>query len=615
MISAIGNILQISAAALAIFAILAPNVKVKKFTAYFSSISLILCFALLVTGFVTSDFSILNVFLNSSTVKPLVFKISGTWASHEGSMLLWLSLLCLVEIISLQIIHEKVVIKKQLTLISIIKLLFILFIYFTSNPFVKITTVTQQGLGLNPTLQDIALAIHPPMLYFGYVCLVIPFVNTVVTCSIDNDFSKLSLLQSSRFFTGLSLIFTTSGIGLGSWWAYRELGWGGYWFFDPVENISLLPWLAAVALYHSLNVAIKHNKLVIWTNFFSIGAFWLVIFGTVLVRSGFLVSVHSFAASGERAIYLFIILTIITIISIVVLVTQYQKREFNTNSSCSLVGIRTGNILWLINIIILLLSIIYPLLYALIGYEYPSLNADFFLISFLPVIIITLFAASIFMVRKNNTSVIILVLAGLITAIICFSIVCNFIAIGAIFVSSYLILQSSYLLIDKNHTDFRKSNNFMAMIISHMGCGLLAFCITLNCLLQDEVEFSGRIGESKNSKQFDVLLKNVKFAEAENYYRQIAEFWILDKNNNTMTVIKPENRYYKVEKILSQESDIYSYLTYDIYGVLNKVEDDVITAKIYYRPMMSFIWLSIMVIISGFMISKLSKIHRVFNNK
>ncbi|MGI4776324.1 MAG: cytochrome c biogenesis protein CcsA [Janthinobacterium lividum] len=610
MINEIGNGLQICAAALAISAIFSSNIRIAKLASYLSSVLIILSFLSLVYGFIVSDFSILNVFLNSSTVKPLIFKISGAWASHEGSMLLWLSLLCLVNIIYLKQIRKEYIIKIQVIFISIIKLLFIIFIYFTSNPFIKVSAIPQEGLGLNPALQDVALFIHPPILYFGYVCLIIPFINAIIGCRNCNNLSKLSLLESSKFFSGLSLIFMTTGIGLGSWWAYRELGWGGYWFFDPVENISLLPWLSAIALHHSLATSIKYDKLIMWTWSFSIITFWLVIFGTFLVRSGLLTSVHSFAASKERAIYLFIILIVITKIGSVTLFFHYQQKKLDANSSYNQTGIKIGNILWSISIIILVLSILYPLIHILFGSESVSLDVNFFLTNFVPVILATIFAAGIFTTRLSNISLIIVILV-LITAIISsYFIRYNYIAAAAVLASLYLIFQTIYIFFANNYLGSENSTNFISMIVSHLGCGLLALCITLNCSTQDEFEFSGLIGENKNFNQFNISLKNIKFAEADNYYRQIAEFWILDKNNNIVTILKPENRYYKIEKSLSQESDIYSYLTHDIYGVLSKIDGEVVSAKIYYRPMMSFIWLSMLIIVGGLLIGQFANSSR-----
>ncbi|MCC8369384.1 MAG: cytochrome c biogenesis protein CcsA, partial [Rickettsia endosymbiont of Oxypoda opaca] len=320
---------------------------------YLSVFSTLLSFTLLVYSFVVSDFSLQTVFLNSSTLKPLLFKIAGSWSSHEGSILLWLCLLQIISCCYVCLINDKQDKQLAILILSILQLLFGSFIYFTSNPFNAFSFAPTQGLGLNPMLQDIALSIHPPILYLGYVSYVVPFtcaciillrsitsfssplsLSSLMSFSSPLSFlrkqesrkkhSKLSLgsrlrrndIKLLKTFANIGILFTTIGIALGSWWAYRELGWGGLWFFDPVENISLFPWLSAIALHHSILVTIKTERMQSWTIILSILTFLLVVFSTFLVRSGFITSIHSFAFSPERGIYLLTIFVIIAFSSI-----------------------------------------------------------------------------------------------------------------------------------------------------------------------------------------------------------------------------------------------------------------------------------------------------------
>ena len=389
MISNIGNYLLISALLTATFNIIIPNLRLSKALYYSSSTLFLADFLLLIYGFVTSDFSIENVFLNSSTIKPLIFKISAAWASHEGSMLFWLCEFCLISLIYVYCTRHDQLFKIQATILSAIQILIGSFIYFTSNPFNALAFRPNQGLGLNPSLQDIALAIHPPVLYLGYVLCAVPFVNSLILLiKGDTSLIELRVLEVSKIFIGAGLCFLTIGIGLGAWWAYRELGWGGYWSFDPVENISLMPWLLAIALYHSLTVSIRINKFTQLTHILSIFTFLLVIWGTFLVRSGLLISIHSFAASSERAIYLACVAAIITISSLVILLSRTKlKSSIKTNQDKEYI-IYLSIKFWLVSVILLVIATIYPIIYSYMHDQSISLSNNFFILSFVPVILI-----------------------------------------------------------------------------------------------------------------------------------------------------------------------------------------------------------------------------------
>ena len=286
MISSLGNYLQISAILFSILTVVSSLYLYRSATFFFylSFLSTLLAFLLLVCGFIISDFSIQNVFFNSSTLKPLGFKIAASWASHEGSILLWLCLLQTIAVIYIALFNSRPIQVYHTIILALIQILFGSFIYFTSNPFDSLSFRPAQGLGLNPMLQDIALIIHPPILYLGYVCYVVPFTSAcVILLTSSLDFVNL---RAIKIFTNLGMLFSTLGIALGSWWAYRELGWGGFWFFDPVENISLLPWLSAIVLHHSILVTIKSGRMTNWSITLSIITFLLVVFSTFWYAQG-----------------------------------------------------------------------------------------------------------------------------------------------------------------------------------------------------------------------------------------------------------------------------------------------------------------------------------------
>jgi cytochrome c-type biogenesis protein CcmF len=273
VISNIGNLLLLITMASSIGAIITKR-NFQLFCFYCSAFAALLSLLLLVSAFVSSDFSLKNVFLNSSSELPLIYKIAASWSSHEGSILFWHSLLCLVGVAYIKFSGLSNDARSfSMIVFSIIQLLFISFIIFTSNPFVAFAFIPKQGLGLNPMLQDVAISIHPPILYLGNACYAALFTGALTILYKPNEVDVI--LPASKNFSNLALLLLTIGIGLGSWWAYRELGWGGYWFFDAVENISLLPWLSGIALHHFLIIYFRNKKYLKWVIFLSILNFFL----------------------------------------------------------------------------------------------------------------------------------------------------------------------------------------------------------------------------------------------------------------------------------------------------------------------------------------------------
>ena len=616
---------------------------------YTAILCTLLAFCTLVYAFIVSDFSLQNVFLNSSTLKPLIYKIAGSWSSHEGSILLYFTLLQIVSCCYIFLIKNQEDKKLPIIILSIIQLLFSSFIYFTSNPFNTFSFTPKEGLGLNPMLQDIALSIHPPLLYLGYVSYVVPF--TIVCASMLSHYcvdhirsyhpvawELEPVIKNTKFFwipwtshgmtliktfSNIGILFTTIGIALGSWWAYRELGWGGFWFFDPVENISLFPWLSGIMLHHSIIFMTRTRNMQNWTSILSIVTFLLVIFSTFLVRSGFITSIHSFAFSPERGIYLLVIFLIMGISALGVYIRTMsfpRKRESSFSFINYLLdsrfrgndikekGITIGNTLFTLSLIVLISATLYPLAYCLFDDKPVIIDERFFINNFLIFVIPLLFTIGLFTTKSSiRKHIIILILSLIATYLISLRVNFRVISVLTTIASIFLMLHNIlYFIVKTNY--FRQSlkASTASMILGHFGFALIAFSITMNALLQSEMDFTGNVGTSRKFNEFKVTLQNVKFAQDKNYYRQIAEFWLEDNNHN-ITILKPENRLYIVEKGLSQESDIYSYLLYDLYAVLSNIDDDIIHAKIYYKPMMSFIWLGVFITVSGFLIGLLRK--------
>jgi cytochrome c-type biogenesis protein CcmF len=333
----------------------------------------------LMFAYINSDFSNYNVFQNSHSSKPMLYKITGTWGNHEGSMLLWLIIMMFYcFLFSFNKTLEKQLKKLTIFFQTFLYCFFLLYVVISSNPFLVNSIEVSEGLGLNPILQDPALAIHPPMLYFGYVGF--SLVLSLAIAGLILDKINTDWILVTKQWTLFCWSMLTGGIALGSYWAYYELGWGGWWFWDPVENVSLMPWIVGLALVHSLMMTQKEQLLKRWIVFLSILCFSLSIFGTFLFRSGILTSVHSFASDSSRGIFILIIFLVITGFSFIVFILKSNdpKKKLNLlfiNKTSSLV---INNILMLIACITILLGTIYPIIIEVITNNRISVGAPYY---------------------------------------------------------------------------------------------------------------------------------------------------------------------------------------------------------------------------------------------
>ncbi len=605
MLSIAGNILLFATLSASLGAIILKG-RIKFLCFYLSTSFSFISLLLLVLGFVISNFSLKNVFLNSSSILPIMYKIVACWSSQEGSMLLWFSLLCMMGGGYIYLLDcPKKVREFGIIILAFIQILFCSFIIFTSNPFESFIFTPNEGLGLNPMLQDIALAIHPPLLYFGNVSYVVLFVGgcLLLYCPEEKD----HLFSIAKKFSSFALMTLTAGIGFGSWWAYRELGWGGYWFFDPVENISLMPWLSGIALHHFLIVSAKDGKFLRWTVFLSLMNFILVIFSTFLIRSGVISSVHSFAFLPERGFYIFSICIAISLFSSIWFIIKQGNLVYTNRPIKKIaIAILIGNSFWLAAWVALLIALIYPIYHSVMYGIDITIDPEFFTSVFIPIHLPILFLVAIspFLVRKLELKqlivvVLIIIIIGILNNIVRFKFVSGLIT----FASIYVMLQMlSYLVIESKFFTRSIVIRKYALFFGHFGFGLLACSITFNVLLSKEIEFIGKIGDRFSNQKISIKLENIKFSDDVNYYRQIAIFHVEDEHNNIVT-LKPEIRLYKVENTLSQEVAIYSYLFHDLYAVLSQIDKDTVHAKIHYQPAISFIWLATFLMSCGFLLS------------
>ena len=573
----------------------------------------IISFGGLISSFVKSDFSNETVYNNSHTTKPLFYKISGTWGNHEGSLLLWLMIL--TSFIFLFLIKTKDQPKKYriLTLLfqQAIIIGFFLFILITSNPFNYLLPIPNEGLGLNPILQDPALAIHPPILYLGYVGSSIIFSGSL--SGLVNGYISRSWAKHMKTWILSSWIFLTIGIMLGSIWAYYELGWGGFWFWDPVENISLMPWLCLTALLHCIIVLEKKETLVSWTVILSISTFTLSMCGTFLVRSGILNSIHTFANDPSRGIFILFFLFILIIMSLVIFFLfskNENKKNYKTYFLSKEISILVNNWFIMYFLSVVLIGTVYPIFLEVLTNEKISIGPPFFNKLIIPFLIIFLIFMSIgpnlhwikFKVVKFKFQFFILFLISL---LISFLILKN---IGSKNLVNTLLISASFYLFFVTIKDFFAKDFFnYSQKISHFGFSLLVLSILLNSIFSSEIITNLKVGENFNFKNEIISFNSIEKKKDNNYESIIGNFTIVDHKNNSIK-LRPELRIYNQPVTITSEADIKTSLFSDKFLVMNLVKgNDYFNVKYQVKPFMIWIWLSVLLMSLGGTLSFLKK--------
>ena len=574
-------------------------------------VSSLLSFGLLMYSHIISDFSIVNVFQNSHTTKPLLYKISGVWGNHEGSMLLWILVLTIFNyfIFKLYNKNNSIFIAKTLEIQALITAGFILFTVLTSSPFQRMIPAQDNGLGFNPILQDPALAIHPPLLYIGYVGFSAAFSISVATLTLNNN-EKIPWYNYMKPFVLAAWTFLTIGIALGAIWAYYELGWGGWWFWDPVENASFMPWLLGTALLHSLIIVEKRKSLQAWVLLLAILAFLLSVIGTFLVRSGILTSVHTFALDPSRGIYILAFIALLGGYSLV-LFGKKSKKYFNTNyfALFSREGsILINNILMIIICATVFLGTIYPLLIEAFTNNKISVGEPYFNSTVVPIIlpaILVMGVGPILAWNKEEKSKIFkkifpsIILTGIISVLF-FSIYgsYSFIGIAGIILAFWIISNNIILL-------FKKNKNFSSgMLIAHPGIGLLILGITGSSIWQEEKITRLQINTSTQINKYNIIFKEINEVKGPNYVAIKGNFTVYDEKENIITKLEPENRYYPITNIFTTEASIHTNLARDLYLVLGEGNlNKGWVVKIYYNPLVIWIWIGALIIFIGGIVS------------
>ena len=589
------------------------NTKILSFT-FLQFFLVVISFACLIISFVLSDFSNETVFNNSHTTKPLFYKIAGTWGNHEGSLLLWLLVLTLFILIFFLKTKNQPLKYKLLTLIfqQIIIIGFFLFLIQTSNPFNFIFPTPEEGMGLNPILQDPALAIHPPILYLGYVGSSIIF-SSALAATYLNLVSKVWASHIKKWIIA-SWVFLTLGILLGSIWAYYELGWGGFWFWDPVENVSLMPWLALTTLLHCIIVLEKKQVLTSWVIILSISTFTLSMCGTFLVRSGILNSVHTFANDPERGLFILVFLFSLIFISLFIFFFFHKSSPNNSNSFFWLskeTSIIINNWFMMYFLSVVLIGTIYPIFLEVLSSQKISVGPPFYhklIIPFLiPFLIAMAIGPKLKWIKSNIVDKFYLVLFFAISIVLSFLIVKKFstnLLINTILVSSALYL----FFITLRDFFIRKYSN-ISQNIAHFGFSLLILSILLNNLFSSEIITNLKVGETFTSSKTKIVFKSINQKQEKNYKSIIANFSI-ENINEKIEDLSPELRIYNQPNIVTSEADIKTTLLSDKFIVINIVQNqDYFNVRYQVKPFMLWIWISVIVISFGGLLSFFKKEH------
>ena len=585
------------------------------------SFLILVSFILLAYAFLTDDFSLRYVANNSNISLDTIYKFSAVWGAHEGSILLWVLVLSVwascIPILSSNM--PKNIIIDMLSIMGILILFFLTFILFSSNPFDRIFPIPLNGRDLNPLLQDPGLIIHPPMLYIGYVGTSVPFVFAVAV--LLNGHINTEWISWLRKWVVTSWVFLTIGISLGSWWAYHELGWGGWWFWDPVENASFMPWLAITALLHSLIVSEKRELFINWTILLAILTFSLSLLGAFLVRSGILVSVHAFANDPERGLYILLFLSLVIGLSLALYFLKSKLLISNNQYSITSKEfiLLLNNLFLTITTFSILLGTLYPLITSSLDLGKISVGAPYFNFIFsalmLPIVFLMSFAIYSSWSKTNYSYLIKKLGLLLFYSVIIVYIYMNFylqsdifivflalsLAIFTIFSSSIKILQFLY---NSGRSNILKSifslpSSMVSNIFAHIGIGVLIIGITMSNYYSIQKEVVMKKNSQVTIKDTSIKFIGVKNKISNNYASQVGIFDAY-KNNNYLISFFPEKRTYNIQKNIMTEAAINSTLTRDIYVALGEsISNDSWVVRIYYKPYIQLLWYGVGLMILG----------------
>ncbi len=567
-------------------------------------------FACLVYSFVNNDFSVLYVSQHSNSDLPLQYRIAALWGGHEGSMLLWVLMLTgwgmAVAFFSRRLPAD--VIARVLGVLGLISTGFLLFILLTSNPFTRLLPAALEGRDLNPLLQDPGLVIHPPMLYMGYVGFSVAFAFAIA--ALLGGRLDAAWARWSRPWTVIAWAFLTMGIALGSWWAYYELGWGGWWFWDPVENASFMPWLAGTALIHSLAVTEKRGSFKNWTVLLAIIAFSLSLLGTFLVRSGVLTSVHAFASDPSRGVFILILLVLVTGISLALFAWRGSKvglgGRFALLSRESF--LLANNVMLIVATATVLLGTLYPLLVDALGMGKISVGPPYFALVFVPIMAPLVFLMGVGPVaswKQASLPDIVTRLRWAFATSLILAIIMPF-AIGkstpmitlGLFLAFWVIstvLLSFARRIQRNRELGRAplaglTRSYYGMQMAHFGVAIFVIGVTMVKGYEIEKDLRMNIGDTTTVAGYEFRFDGVARTKGPNY-TATRGFLQVSRDGEELLIMHPEKRIYNVQTMPMTEAAIDTGFFRDLYASLGEpVSGGAWSVRIYYKPFIDWIW-------------------------
>lgn len=582
---------------------------------------LTISFLALLWAFVTSDFSVTNVVANSHSAKPMFYKISAVWANHEGSMLLWVLILALYGAMVATFGRNLPPSLKThvLSIQALVTIAFLLFVIITSNPFERLVNPPMDGRGLNPILQDFALAIHPPFLYAGYVGFSIAFsfaVAALIEGRVDASWARWV-----RPWTLAAWVSLTIGIMLGSWWAYYELGWGGWWFWDPVENASFMPWLAGTALLHSALVVEKRGALKLWTILLSILTFSLSLMGTFLVRSGVLSSVHAFAVDPERGVFILAILAFFTGGALALFAWRAPDlKQGGIFAPISREGALVfNNLILTIACGTVFIGTLWPLVTEAFGYKI-SVGAPYFELTFAPLMIPLLLAipfGPLLAWKRGDLQgaserLYAAVGVGILGIVITYSVTTGesvfapiIIGIGIYIIAgaiSEILWRAKAFRADWSEVGRRLRGmpraSYGAML-GHMGIGFFVIGAVATSVWHTEKIVAMTPGETQTVSGYEIRFDGVRDQKGPNYTEKIGTFNVT-RNGKQVAVLEPGKRAYLVQRMPTTETGIYNAMDGDLYLALgDELKNGAYTVRFYFNPFIRLIWLGCLIMSLG----------------
>jgi len=583
-----------------------------RYSALSSCFLLLIALLSLMVAYVGSDFSITNVFLNSHSQSPLLYKITGVWGNHEGSMLLWVLLLSLYgghfAMIGGKRLQSHASRSYVLVCMGMILLCLCGYVLLVSSPFETMSHIAAEGRDLNPILQDPALAIHPPILYMGYVGFALPFsliFSGLMTRSLQSD-----LLKLVHQYGLIAWCFLTLGIALGSFWAYYELGWGGWWSWDPVENASLMPWLLGTALLHSVSVAINQKSLLRWVALLSILTFTASMAGTFLVRSGVLSSVHSFASDPERGVFMLLAMLIIT--GVALFLYGLRSHALMSQAVQDLMSrggaIIINNLLLGILALTIFLGTVYPLFLEVFYQKSVSVGAPYFKQTVVPITIplLILMGGSVFLKwRQKKWAEIYRKLRYILSLTLLTAIgLAYFLQVSEFFSGLYIVL--ALWIFYAHVAQFCQKGNVsvknIVMIVVHIGFSVSLMGMGLDSLMAREGIVAVKPGQKIQFSDFTFHFQGVTAHKAPTYNAHRAHL-VVYKESQKKADLMPEKRFYQAHQTLTTETSLYFDGVSIVYSALGSVgEDGSWSLRLYHHPYVVLIWIGALIMVLGGML-------------